>query len=636
MSKNALQEGIKRHNKLYYRENISEITDAEYDELVKKAGIQVVGASPDERFSKVEHIVPMLSLDKVYSQEDIEEFIAKSRELLNTDELEIMCELKIDGLSFTAIYENGALIKAATRGNGSLGEDVTNNVKTIKDFPKTLPGVKGRLEVRGEVYIRNDDFLKLNKNFSNPRNTASGSLRQLNPEVTASRPLKYFAYSLIGGTENTQSKVLNKLKKLGFCVNEHQCLAKNVDEMLEFHNRIYDNRHELGYNIDGIVYKINNLQLQDRLGNTNKAPRWAIAHKFPAARGKTKIKKISVQVGRTGKLTPVAELVPINIGGIVVTRANLYNQDEIERKDIREGDVVVVERAGDVIPKIISVDKSARSRNAPKFVFPDTCYECGSSIDDWARCSGGDVCPAQQIGKLKHFVEVLDIKGFGNKQVEFFYDLGLIEQIPDIFTLEEKLKNFNLSELNGWAEKSVSNLLNSLNSRKTITLEKFISSLGIESVGPSVAKILANHYRSYDSWYETILSYDSEVPYQLISINGVGEKIADSLEFFFSDENNVKMVNDLVSQLTILPVVSNSPLSGKIVVFTGKLLTMERKEAQAKIESLGAIISSSVSSKTDFLVVGEKPGSKYKKAVELGVEILTEEDFNKLIMGEKP
>ncbi|WP_419198846.1 NAD-dependent DNA ligase LigA [Wolbachia endosymbiont of Rhagoletis cingulata] len=632
MNKNALQEKIKRHNELYYRENISEITDAEYDELVKKVGIQTVGTAPDRRFLEVEHIVPMLSLDKAHGRDEVEEFLKK---LLNVHELEIICEPKIDGVSFSAIYEDGRFVKAAARGDGFVGEDVTHNVATIKDFPKFLQGVKGRLEVRGEVYIRNDDFLKLNKNFSNPRNTASGSLRQLDPEVTARRPLKYFAYSLIGGTENTQSEVLNKLKKLGFCVNEHQCLAKNVDEMLEFYNRTYDNRHELGYNIDGVVYKINNLQLQDRLGNTNKAPRWAIAHKFPAARGKTKIKKISVQVGRTGKLTPVAELVPINIGGIVVTRANLYNQDEIERKDIREGDVVVVERAGDVIPKIISVDKSARSRNAPKFVFPDTCRECGSSIDDWARCSGGDVCPAQQIGKLKHFVEVLDIKGFGNKQVEFFYDLGLIEQIPDIFTLEEKLENFNLSELNGWAEKSVSNLLNSLNSRKTITLEKFISSLGIESVGPSVAKILANHYRSYDSWYETILSYDSEVPYQLISINGVGEKIADSLEFFFSDENNVKMVNDLVSQLTILPVVSNSPLSGKIVVFTGKLLTMERKEAQAKIESLGTIVSSSVSPKTDYLVVGEKPGAKYRKALELGIKILSEEEFYKLILKEK-
>ncbi|GFR28389.1 DNA ligase [Trichonephila clavata] len=639
-----LQKEIKHHNELYYRKNKPEITDAEYDELVKKVDIQTVGTAPDRRFLEVEHIVPMLSLNKVYSQEDIEEFIAKSRELLNTDELEIMCELKIDGLSFSAIYENGRLVKAATRGDGYYGEDVTKNAATIEGLPKVLPDVKGRLEVRGEVYLRNDDFLKLNKDnqFSNPRNTASGSLRQLDPEVTASRPLRYFAYSLIGGRENTQFEVLNRLKELGFCVNEHQCLANNVDEMLGFYNRIYNDRYSLGYDIDGVVLKVNNLTLQSRLGNTNKAPKWAIAHKFPAAQGKTKIEKILVQVGRTGQLTPIAQLVPINIGGVVVTRANLYNQDEIERKDIREGDLVVVARAGDVIPKIIDVDKSARSRNAPKFVFPDTCPECDSDLDDWERCTGENVCPAQQIGKLKYFVsnDAFDITGFGDKQLEFFYNLGLVKQIPDIFTLEEKLKNFNLSQLDRWGEKSIANLFDSINSRRTITLEKFISSLAIRFVGPSVAKILANHYGSYENWYSAMvqLSSDDEVLYQLMSINGIGEKITDSLEGFFSDEDNVEMVKNLAAQLTILPVVvhtSNSPLSEKIVVFTGTLLTMERKEAQAKVESLGAKISSSVSPKTDFLVVGEKPGSKYHKALELDVKILTEEEFNKLTVGEE-
>ncbi|WP_265040476.1 NAD-dependent DNA ligase LigA [Wolbachia endosymbiont (group A) of Lasioglossum lativentre] len=635
MNKNALQEEIKRHNELYYRENTQEITDAEYDELVKKVDIQTIGTAPDDRFSKVQHIVPMLSLNKVYSQEDIEEFIAKSRELLNTDELEIMCELKIDGLSFTAIYENGLLVKAATRGDGNLGEDVTDNTKTIKGFPQALPGIKGRLEVRGEIYIRNDDFLKLNKDnqFSNPRNTASGSLRQLDPEVTASRPLRYFAYSLIGGAEKTQFEVLNKLKELGFCVNEHQCLAKNVEEMLGFYNRIYNDRYSLGYDIDGVVLKVNNLTLQSRLGNTNKAPKWAIAHKFPAAQGKTKIVKILIQVDKTGKLNPVAKVIPINIGGVLITRINLHNKDEIERKDIKEGDVVVVARAGDVIPKIVAVDKNARSRRAPKFVFPDICPECGSRVDDWEatiRCTGENVCPAQQIGKLKHFVEVLDIKGFGGKQVEFFYDLGLIRKISDIFVLEKKLEKFNLSELKGWNEKSISNLLNSVNSRKTITLEKFITSLGIRLVGPRAAKILANHYKSYDGWYEVTaqLPYDREAPDKLMII-GVGEETITSLEEFFSDEDNVEMVKNLASQLKIEPVsanVSNSPLSGKIVVFTGKL-SRERKEMQAEAESLGGILSSSVSNKTDFLVVGEKPGSKLEKAKKLGIKILTEEEF---------
>ena len=398
--------------------------------------------------------------------------------------------------------------------------------------------------------------------------------------------------------------------------------------MLEFYNQIYSNRHNLGYDIDGVVYKVNDLKLHDRLGNTNKAPRGAIAHKLPAAQGKTKIKKISVQIGRTGVLTPIAELVPINIGGVIITRANLYNKDKIKRKDIREGDIVVVERAGDVISRIVEVDKKSRSRNTPKFIFSDTCPECGSAVDIFkdeatARCSGENGCQAQRIGKLKYFVEVLDIKGFGSNQVEFLYELGLIRKISDIFALEEKLKNFNLSEQEGWGEKSISNLLDSINSRKTITLEKFISSLGIKLVGPHVAKLLAKHYSSYENWY----SADEE---ELMSIIGVGEKIIDSLISFFSGKDNIEMVNDLAAQLNILPVVantSNSIFNGKTVVFTGKLSKMERNEAQALMESLGAIVSSNVSPKTDFLVVGEKPGSKYKKALELGVKILTEKEW---------
>ncbi|WP_353273389.1 NAD-dependent DNA ligase LigA [Wolbachia endosymbiont (group A) of Agelastica alni] len=638
MNKNALQEEIKRHNELYYRENISEITDAEYDELVKKVDIQTIGTAPDRRFLEVEHIVPMLSLDKAHGRDEVEEFLARVKKLLNVHELEIVCEPKIDGLSFSAIYEDGMFIKGLTRGDGHYGEDVTKNVATIAGLPKVLPGIKGRLEVRGEIYIRNDYFLKLNKDnqFSNPRNTASGSLRQLDPEVTASRSLRYFAYSLIGGAEKTQFEVLNKLKELGFCVNEHQCLAKNVDEMLGFYNRIYNDRYSLGYDIDGVILKVNNLTLQSRLGNTNKAPKWAIAHKFPAAHAKTKIVEILIQVGKTGKLNPVAKLAPINIGGVVVSRVNLYNKDEIESKDIREGDIVVVARAGDVIPKIVAVDKNARSPNAPKFVFPDTCPECGSAVDIFedeaaVRCSGENVCPAQQIEKLKYFVSQLDITGFGDKQIEFFYDLGLIRKISDIFALEEKLKNFNLSELNGWGEKSISNLLKSINSKRVVSLDKFICSLGIRYVGPHVAKLLAKHYGSYENWY----SADEE---ELMSIIGVGEKIIDSLISFFSEKDNVEMVKNLASQLKIEPVsanVSNSIFSGKIVVFTGELSAMKRKEAQAEAESLGGIVNSSVSNKTDFLVVGEKPGSKYHKAVELGVKILTEEEFVKLISGEE-
>ncbi|WCR57692.1 MAG: DNA ligase [Wolbachia endosymbiont of Ctenocephalides felis wCfeJ] len=486
----------------------------------------------------------------------------------------------------------------------------------------------------GNAKKSNDD-----NQFSNPRNTASGSLRQLDPEVTARRPLKYFAYSLIGGTEKTQLEVLNKLKELGFCVNEYKFLANNTDEMLEFYNQIYSNRYNLGYDIDGIVYKVNDLKSHDKLGNTNKAPRGSIAHKFPAEYGKTIIEEISIQVGRTGILTPIAQLVPINIGGVLITRATLHNKDEIKRKDIREGDLVVVERAGDVIPKITSVDKSARPKNTPKFVFPDICPECSSIVDSWGaivRCSGGDICPAQQIGKVKHFVSQLGMTGFGDKQVEFLCDLGLIDNINDIFTLEEKLKRFNLHELNGWGEKSISNLLDSINSRRTITLEKFIASLGIRLVGPHVAKLLAKHYQSYENWYSVMstLPYNRKVSGQLMSIIGIGEETIASLKEFFSDVDNIVMVSDLASQLTIQSVSANtndSPLSGKVIVFTGTLLTMERNEAQEMAESLGMKVSSSVSKKnTDFVVVGKNPGSKYQKALELGIKILTEEEFLKL------
>ncbi|MDN5248389.1 MAG: NAD-dependent DNA ligase LigA [Wolbachia endosymbiont of Tyrophagus putrescentiae] len=651
MSENALriQEKIKYHNTLYYQQNKPEITDAEYDELVKKADIQFLGAAPDERFRKVQHIVPMLSLDNAYDQEGIEKFLSRVKRLLGVNDLEIVCELKIDGLSFSAIYENGILTKAATRGDGSFGEDITKNIATIKNFPKVLPDIKGRLEIRGEVYIANDDFLTLNQNnaFANPRNAAAGSLRQLDPNVTASRPLKYFAYSLLGGTENTQFEALSKLKELGFCVNEHQFLATNMDEMLEFYDKIHDYRHNLGYDIDGIVYKINNLKLQDYLGNTNKAPRWGLAHKFPASRGKTKLIKISFQVSRSGILTPVGELVPINVGGVLISRVNLYNHNEIKRKDIREGDTVIVERAGDVIPHIVEVDKSARSRNVSKFKVPDDCPECGSPIEEeetTLRCTGENDCTVQMIEKLRYFVSknCFDISGFGNKQVESLYDLGLIKQISDIFTLKEKLNEFNLEEQKGWGKQAVFNLLESIESKRVVSLDRFIASLGIEYIGPGMAKLLANHYKSYENWYEAMVGLSSKADlnhaktYKRATVvnscntAGIGELMTYTLIWYFSEEDNIKMINDLASVLTILPFsasTTNSIFSGKALVFTGTFLRMERKEAQFKVESLGAKVNSSVSANTDYLVVGENPGAKYKKALELGIKILNEEEF---------
>lgn len=640
-----LQDQINYHNILYYQKSKPEISDAEYDELKKKlAAIEPeayatqdsVGAPPDERFSKVEHQEPMLSLENAYDEQGVEKFLSKIKRFLIADEIEILCEPKIDGLSFSAIYEDGKFVKAATRGDGFVGEDVTHNVATIKDFPKFLQGVQGRLEVRGEIYISNSDFLKLNENneFANPRNAAAGSLKQLNANITAKRPLRYFAYFLFGGIEKSQSEVLEKLERLGFCVNKYRSLTSSLNGMLKFYNEIYDYRYNLDYDIDGIVYKVNDLVLQSRLGSTHKAPRSALAYKFSAVYAKTKLNKIFIQVGRTGVLTPVADLVPVNIGGVLVSRASLHNQDEIKRKDIREGDVVTIKRAGDVIPQIVKVDEGSRHTNMPEFIFPDICPECGSKVQIEGvavRCSEEFNCKAQIVEKLKHFVskDAFDIVGLGEKQIKFFYDLELIKQIPDIFILEERLKEFSLKEHHGWGEKSIANLLSAIQSRRVISLDRFIFSLGIRFIGQVAAELLANYYVSYDNWYNSMSSNDVE----LVGIDGIGEKVAESLKSFFSQERNIKMLNDLTAYLQILPVSSNSSdsfLNNKIIVFTGKLRAMSRGEAKVRAKALGAKISSSLSAKTDYLIAGEDPGSKYKKAIELGVEILNEDQWNKL------
>lgn len=649
-----LQDQINYHNVLYHQKNKPEISDAEYDELKRKlveieaqfpeiyATQDSVGAPPDERFSKVEHQEPMLSLENAYDEQGVEKFLSKIKRFLIEDKIEILCEPKIDGLSFSAIYEDGRFVKAATRGDGFLGEDVTHNVATIKGFPKFLQGVQERLEVRGEIYISNSDFLKLNENdeFANPRNAAAGSLKQLDANITASRPLRYFAYSLIGGAEKSQSEILNKLEALGFCVNEHQSLTSSLDGMLKFYNEVYNCRYNLDYDIDGIVYKVNDLVLQNRLGNTHKAPRSALAYKFSAVYAKTKLNKIFIQVGRTGVLTPVADLVPVNIGGVLVSRASLHNQDEIKRKDIREGDIVTIKRAGDVIPQIIEVNRDSRLPNTPEFVFPGVCPECGSKVrqvegEAAVRCPEKFACKAQIIEKLKHFVskDAFDIVGLGDKQIEFFYDLGLIKQIHDIFTLEEKLDEFNLEGQSGWGEKSITNLLNSIQSRRVITLDRFIFSLGIRFIGQVAAELLADYYVSYDNWYNSMIELSSDNT-ELVGIDGIGKKGAESLKSFFSKEHNIKMLNDLTACLQILPVSSNSSdsvLNNKIIVFTGKLLAMSRGEAKVRAKTLGAKVSSHLSAKTDYLIAGEKPGSKYKKAVELGIEILDEDQWHKVV-----
>lgn len=545
-----LQDQINYHNVLYHQKNKPEISDAEYDELKKKlaeiepeiyATQDSVGAPPDERFSKVEHQEPMLSLENAYDEQGVEKFLSKIKRFLIEDKIEILCEPKIDGLSFSAIYEDGRFVKAATRGDGFVGEDVTHNVATIKGFPKFLQGVQERLEVRGEIYISNSDFLKLNENdeFANPRNAAAGSLKQLDANITASRPLRYFAYSLIGGAEKSQNEVLNKLEALGFCVNEHQSLTSSLDGMLKFYSEVYNCRYNLDYDIDGIVYKVNDLVLQNRLGNTHKAPRSALAYKFSAVYAKTKLNKIFIQVGRTGVLTPVADLVPVNVGGVLVSRASLHNQDEIKRKDIREGDIVTIKRAGDVIPQIVEVSRDSRLPNTSEFVFPEVCPECGSKVrqvegEAAVRCPEEFACKAQMIEKLKHFVskDAFDIVGLGDKQIEFFYDLGLIKQIHDIFTLEERLDEFNLEEQSGWGEKSIANLLNSIQSRRVITLDRFIFSLGIRFIGQVAAELLADYYVSYNNWYNSMieLSLDNT---ELVGIDGIGKKGLNLWNHFF-------------------------------------------------------------------------------------------------------
>ncbi|MDG7056081.1 MAG: NAD-dependent DNA ligase LigA [Wolbachia endosymbiont of Meromenopon meropis] len=667
-----LQMQIDHHDILYYQKNKPKITDAKYDELKQKL-IKIkeqfpeiyitqdnIGAPPDKRFFKVKHQEPMLSLENAYHKNDVEKFLSKIRKFLIKDEIEILCELKIDGLSFSAIYENGKFVRAATRGNGLVGENVTHNVATIKGFPKFLQNVRGKLEVRGEIYISKSDFLRLNKNneFANPRNAAAGSLKQLNVNVTASRPLRYFAYSLIDETKKKQTEALKMLEELGFCVNKHRFLAKNLDEMLKFYEEIYNCRYNLDYDIDGVVYKVNDFVLQNRLGNTHKAPRSALAYKFSAIYAKTKLKKIFVQVGRTGILTPVADLVPVNIGGVLITRASLHNKDEIKRKNIMEGGIVTIKRAGDVIPQVVGVDKdSYHNKDVSKFVFPEVCPECGSkvSVERVAiRCPEELTCKAQIMAKFKHFVsrDAFDIIGFGEKQIKFFYNLGLLKQISDIFILEKKINEFDLENQPGWGKKSIVNLLNSIQTRKIITLDRFIFSLGIRYIGKVSAALLANYYVSYDHWYNSmvkLLSRDAEIDIdevakkkavndafnkELICIDGIGNKIARSLASFFFEKNNIKMLNDLASYIKILPARSssnNSELANKVVVFTGKLLTISRREAKVRIQALGAKISSNLSAKTNYLIVGKDPGSKYKKATELGIEILNEDQWCKII-----
>ncbi|WP_158963845.1 NAD-dependent DNA ligase LigA [Chachezhania sediminis] len=731
-----------RANQAYHAEDAPEITDAAYDAMkLRNAAIEArfpdlkrddspseqVGAKPSEGFAKVTHSVRMMSLSNAFADEDIAEFDSSVRRYLGLGPdapLAYTAEPKIDGLSLSLRYEDGVLVQAATRGDGTVGENVTANARTIGDIPEKLTGAPAVLEVRGEVYMSHADFAALNarqeeagaKTFANPRNAAAGSLRQLDSEITRARPLKYFAYSwgeLSEPLSDTQTGALERLADLGFVTNPLTVRCGSTDDMLTHYRKIEAQRATLGYDIDGVVYKVDDLGLQSRLGFRSTTPRWAIAHKFPAELAWTRLEAIDIQVGRTGALSPVARLMPVTVGGVVVSNATLHNEDYIlgrdsngnpirDGKDIRVGDWVQVYRAGDVIPKVADVDLSRRPEDAVPYIFPERCPECGSEAvreegDAVRRCTGGLICPAQAIEKLKHFVSraAFDIEGLGAKQVEFLYAMCWIAEPADIFTLPARdaagerlvvqpdarlarilqdemrraealatiaemlrtvgvpvddqdpdhvisairhLAERPLSQLKGWGERSTENLFAAIEERRRIPLNRLIFALGIRHVGEQSANLLARHYGTWDIFAQAMTdAAPMEGPSwdELLSIDGVGNVMATTLVTTMAQEAERASIDKLVDLLTVedvkRPATDGSPVAGKTVVFTGTLEKMTRAEAKARAEALGAKVSGSVSAKTDILVAGPGAGSKAKKAAELGIETLDEDEWLSLI-----
>ncbi len=673
-----LSEEIRRHNQLYYQHAQPEISDAEFDKMFRRleeleaqyptlrkpdSPTQKVGAAPVRGFKKVKHKVPMLSLANAFSEDDVREFDERIRRFLGlseSDTLEYLCEPKIDGLSFSARYENGVFVQGATRGDGEEGEDITENLRTI--LPSHLTGNSPQvLEVRGEVYMRKDDFLKLNqaqavkgeKLFANPRNAAAGSLRQLDVSVTASRPLSYFVYGWgevvpedgVWRTNRTQGYANIQFYSYGLNVQPNLLpqrsldtrifLVKTVDDIMAFYNHMQSLRPSLDYDIDGLVYKVNRLDYQERLGFVARAPRWAIAHKFPAEQAITTLEAIEIQVGRTGALTPVARLTPVNVGGVMVSNATLHNEDEIVRKNVRIGDKVIVQRAGDVIPQIVGVAESAGSE---AYIFPHTCPVCGSHAEREEgeavrRCMGGLTCEAQAVERLRHFVsrDALDIDGMGEKQIELFWQLGWVKTPVDIFHLAAHAAELETRE--GFGKKSVENLLAAIEHAREAELPRFIFALGIRHIGEVNAKLLAKTFGTLEHWQAAMTAPDAAE--QLAQIDGIGTKIIQALLFFFEEEHNREILQKLSNEIRVKPYIapaqSDSPIAGKTVVFTGTLEKMTRQEAKARAETLGAKVGSSVSAKTDYLVLGADAGSKAKKAQELRVKTLSENEWIELI-----
>jgi len=615
------------------------------------------------------HRVPMLSLGNVFDEEGLRDFLDRIRRFLglqSIDGLAFTAEPKIDGLSITLRYENGKLVQGATRGDGYEGENVTANVRTMADIPKSVAAkaFPSAFEVRGEIYMRHSDFEKLNseqakqglKVFANPRNAAAGFVRQLDPCVTARRPLRFFAYGW-GDVErlpaDTQWGVYEALSDWDFPVNPFMRLTNSVGEMLETYREIEQRRAGLGYDIDGVVYKINRFDLQERLGFVSRSPRFAVAHKFPAEKATTVLRDIDIQVGRTGALTPVAKLDPVTVGGVVVQNATLHNEDEIARKDVRIGDTVIVQRAGDVIPQILGVVLEKRPKGAKRFVFPDVCPACGSHAsreinpntgkeDAVRRCTGGLICPAQRVERLKHFVSrnAFDIEGLGEKHIKAFCADGLIQSPPDIFTLEKRDQRASskLAKREGWGETSAKKLFAAIEARRNVRLDRFIYALGIRHVGETTARLLAGNYGTTDAFLaamrEAGVDREGDAFAALDNIDGIGPAVAVAIADFFAETHNIEVVEDLLKEVTPAPlekVKHGSPVSAKTVVFTGTLERMTRSEAKARAERLGAKVAGSVSKNTDYVVAGPGAGSKLKNAKDLGVKVLSEEEWLKLI-----
>ena len=684
-----LAELLSAANTAYHTEDAPEISDAEYDALKRRnAAIEArfpklkradspseqVGAPVAEGFGKVRHAVAMLSLANAFDPEEVTEFDGRIRKYLGLGAdapLAYTAEPKIDGLSLSLRYEKGVLVQAATRGDGAVGENVTANARTIQDIPHELKNAPDLLEVRGEVYMSHADFAALNarqaetggKTFANPRNAAAGSLRQLDPEITRARPLRFFAYAwgaLSAPLAETQKGAIDRLAELGFSTNPLTALCEGPNEMVAHYEQIEAQRATLGYDIDGVVYKVDDLALQERLGFRSTTPRWAIAHKFAAELAWTRLEGIDIQVGRTGALSPVARLQPVTVGGVVVSNATLHNEDYIKGldskgaeirggKDVRVGDWVQIYRAGDVIPKVADVDLSKRPEDAAPFLFPTTCPECGSDAirepgDAVRRCTGGLICPAQAVEKLKHFVArgAFDIEGLGAKQVEQFYHDGWIAEPADIFTLKERYGSGvqQLKNREGWGPKSADNLFQAIEDKRTIPMARLIFALGIRHVGEAASNLIALHYGDWDSFEAGMAEargLDGPAWDDLIGVDGVGSVMAGSLVSAFAQEAERASIDRLVAHLSVVPAerpdTEGSPVAGKTVVFTGTLEKMSRAEAKARAERLGAKVSGSVSAKTDILVAGPGAGSKAKKAADLGIETLDEDGWLALIEG---